>query len=102
MSDIRRAAYPIPYTTLFRSFKIGEKVRFTMVVTATAGTPKNVMLTDTLPTLGKITSWVIRTGGTPSGTCATTACTALKCSFGDLPPASTRTVTVESTAAAYV
>src|SRR5437899_2621563 len=43
------------------------------------------MLSDTLPTLGNLTSWVIPAGGDPSGTCAITGGTALKCSFGDLP-----------------
>src|SRR3989442_1292223 len=57
------------------------------------------MLTDTLPTHGNLTRWVIPAGGDPSGTCTITGGTALKCSFGDLMTNEMRTVGVESTAA---
>src|SRR3989442_1620199 len=62
--------------------------------------PKNVMLTDTLPTVGNLTAWTIPPDGVPSaGTCAITGSTALKCSFGDLATGDMRTVIVETTTA---
>src|SRR5436309_2112653 len=47
-----------------------------------------------------MTSWAIPASGDQSGTCAITGGTGLKCSFGDLPTPSTRTVIVETAAAA--
>src|SRR5262249_36140864 len=72
MGDQSCSDYSIVKTPDAGTYKIGDTPSFTMLVTATAGTPKNVMLTDTLPTLGTLTAWVIAPGGDPSGTCTIT------------------------------
>src|SRR5438552_10753231 len=51
-----------------------------MAVTATLSLHDALPISDTLPTFGNLTSWVIPAGGDPSGTCAITGGTGLKCS----------------------
>src|SRR5207249_2685651 len=82
------------------TYRLGEKASFTIVVASDGqATAQNVVLTDTLPTLGNLTSWAITTP--PAlGTCTLTAPVSLSCTFGDLAPGQTRTVVVSTTVVA--
>ncbi|MFN8470910.1 MAG: DUF11 domain-containing protein [Anaerolineae bacterium] len=72
----------------------GDTASFSLVVSNIgAGTARNVTLNDTLPS----GTWSI--GGTNGGSCSITA-GVLNCSFGDLAPNATRTVTLSRTTTA--
>ncbi len=80
------------------TYNIGQNISFTLVVASTGpGTAKNVVLTDPLPTLGNLNSWIITSN--PGGCNIAADNKTLVCLFGDLANGQTRTVTVATTAA---
>jgi uncharacterized repeat protein (TIGR01451 family) len=73
------------------TYNIGQNVSFTMKVVSTGpGAAGNVVMNDTLPTLGNLNKWIIT--GNPGG-CSITS-NKLSCSFGDLANGQSRTVVV--------
>jgi uncharacterized repeat protein (TIGR01451 family) len=78
------------------TYSIGGQASFSMVVTSTGpGTAQSVVLTDPLPTLGNLTSWIITSD--PTGLCSISGNT-LTCPFGNLANGQTRTVVVATNA----
>src|SRR5437899_2149644 len=92
--DLTCADLTITKTPDGGTYKIGERPIFTITVTA-IGAPKNVTLSDTLPTLGSLV-WVFTADGNPGNACTLAADgKTLACAFGDLANAATRVVKVQ-------
>jgi uncharacterized repeat protein (TIGR01451 family) len=91
---------PPPSITLTKTpkgatYNLGDNISFSMVVTSTGpGTAKNVVLSDPLPTLGSLNSWIITSN--PGG-CSISSNT-LTCSFGNMANGTSKSVTVATNA----
>ena len=91
-------SYTLTKTPKNATYNIGQNINFQMVVASTGpGTAKNVVLNDSLPTLGNLNSWTITIN--PGGCSIAADNKTLNCQFGDLANGQTRSVTVATNAA---